>query len=382
MMFFWKIFDGIISYITPLVITGEGFSKTTMGIIYASSSVFGAIFDVVLSKYLKNSNYRRIFLALMIVSFIHPLLLWQSKTIWMFLIAMSTWGLYYDLANFGIMDFISRKMSPDEHASSFGVTDVFRALGNLIAPILAGILIVGSVITWNLFAISWVFVAFALIVLLVDILFSRKSHYEYIKLQKERSTSLFGEIFLLLSTLKFVFPVFILTTLIFIYDAFFWTIGPLFSEQFSNIHPLNGLFMAGYSLPTLLIGWFVGDISKKFGQTKTAFYAFLFGSLALIPFAFIGKFPVLLFCIVLISSAFVAISLSTVKAIYSDLILMKPHKESEIGAWSDLGTNFGFIIGPLAAGILSDKLGNIESFSVFGVIGAMVSVILIRSKFK
>lgn len=381
MMFFWKMFDGIISYITPLVVVDSGISKTTMGLIYSSSSVFGVIFDIVLSKYLKNSNYRKIFLLLMIVSCVHPLILWQAKTIWMFVIAMATWGLYYDLANFGILDFISRKVSPEEHTSSFGVTDVFRALGNLLAPILAGVLIV-EIIDWKLYALSWFFVILAALVLLIAVLFAKRSHYEYLRLHKERTTSFFEEVFALLSTIRFIYPMLILTIIIFIYDAFFWTLGPIFSEQFAVIHPLNGLFLAAYSFPTLVVGWFVGGIAKKYGNYKTAYYSFLAGSALLLVFWFLNTSPVILFLLVLFSSALTSISLSASKGVFSKAIIDHPHKENEIQGLSDISLNIGYVIGPVSAGFLADRIGNLQSFTVLGVIGILASLYLLRLKVK
>ena len=64
MIFFWALFDGIVSYISPLLITHGGYSKTALGFLLGSSSVAGALFDYLLSRYLKNPHYRGVYLMM------------------------------------------------------------------------------------------------------------------------------------------------------------------------------------------------------------------------------------------------------------------------------------------------------------------------------
>ena len=105
MFFFWTLFDGLIAYIAPILITDRGFSVTEMGIIIASSNIFGMIFDFVLVKYLRSANYRRLFLLVYLLCFAYPIFLWFSKSLGMFLISMMIWGLYGDLNNFATYNF-------------------------------------------------------------------------------------------------------------------------------------------------------------------------------------------------------------------------------------------------------------------------------------
>lgn len=376
MLFFWSIFDGVISYITPLVITGEGMSKSAMGLIYASSSIFGAIFDLVLSRYLKNAHFRRLFLLMFVVCMVYPLILWQSKSVIMYLLAMATWGLYYDLVDFGTFDFVGRKMANIEHASSFGVIDVFRALGHLVAPVLAGVVII-KLVTFQAYAISWFFLILAAIVFVVLLFLIKRHKYEYIKVKYKRNLSLLSEFDLWKKITLLLLPVLFINVMVFVQDAFFWTIGPLFSEEFANIHPLNGMFMAGYTLPALFVGWFVGGLITRFGKKRTTYVSFLLGSLILVSFILVKTNPILLFVAVLISSAFTSITATTVKGMFVDQITKTPSYESEIEAVSDVSVNLGYVIGPATAGFLADKLGNMESFSVLGIVGVIFTLYMI-----
>src|SRR4030042_5053659 len=78
---FWAVFDGITTYVTPLVLTENGMSKTVMGLIIGSSSVFGAGFDFLMCKLFKNSYYRRVFLAMFAGSALYLLVLATAKTL-------------------------------------------------------------------------------------------------------------------------------------------------------------------------------------------------------------------------------------------------------------------------------------------------------------
>ncbi|MBX4205735.1 MFS transporter, partial [Candidatus Microgenomates bacterium] len=132
-----------------------------------------------------------------------------------------------------------------------------------------------------------------------------------------------------------------------------------------------------YSLPTLLMGWFIGNIAKKYGKNKTTYISFLLGSIVLTTFAFVGKNPFALFTAVLVFSTFLSITLTTSHSIFTEKINETPKEENVLEAWADLGGNFGYIVGPTAAGFLADRVGNLESFSVLGVIGIVCSIFLI-----
>src|SRR4030042_2897017 len=138
-LFSWTVFDGIISYIAPILITSRGISNTAMGMIIGFSSLAGAVFDFLLSKFLRNTDYRRLYFYPFLLCLLFPLVLWQAKTIWVFLAAMTLWGLYYDLYNFANFDFVGRHSAPTEHSSCFGILEVFKSLGYFIGPIIAGL---------------------------------------------------------------------------------------------------------------------------------------------------------------------------------------------------------------------------------------------------
>ena len=141
MIFFFVIFDGILMYLAPIIITKNGISDSLMGIIIGSSSIAGMIFDLVLCRILKDTNYRRIFLLMFILSVLFPIFLFGGKTITIYFIAMAVWGFYYDFYNIGTLDFVGRTADKEHDATSFGILRAFEGTGYLIAPLLGSILI-------------------------------------------------------------------------------------------------------------------------------------------------------------------------------------------------------------------------------------------------
>ena len=121
MLFFWALADGIMSFISPIIITEHGISDTLMGIIIGSSSIASAVFYILLVRFLPNTNFRRVFLAVLLLSFFFPFLMSAGGIVWMYLAGMAVWGLYFDLYRIASYDFVSRADTKEEHSASFGV---------------------------------------------------------------------------------------------------------------------------------------------------------------------------------------------------------------------------------------------------------------------
>jgi predicted MFS family arabinose efflux permease len=376
MILFWATYDGIITFISPLIMTASGLSGTQMGIIIGTSSISGAFFDFIACRIFKNMFFRRMFLIMFILCFFYPLILFQANTFLIYLIAMAMWGIYYDLKNFAEFDFVARHIEPKEHASSFGIIQVFTSLGYLIAPILAG-LAIGEAIDWKPFLISWIFLGISIIFFIYLIILTKK--YKNKTSDSEaipKKVSFLKEINLWEKIGRTILPVLILTLVLNFIDAFFWTIGPLLAESFRDAPQFSGFFMTAYSLPVLLAGWFVGSITAKYGKKKTAFISLLLGSLLLSTlFLFENFLPII--GVIFLSSILMSLSWPAINGAYADYIDETKRAAKEISGLQDLFTNIGYIIGPIFAGILFDAIGGAASFSILGLFGVVIAIVLL-----
>jgi len=377
MLFFWTLFDGTVSYITPLKISQAGFSDTLLGLIIGFSSIAGGTFDFLLSKFLTNTHFRRVYLLMFAVCFIYPLILWQAKEVWLFLIAMALWGLYYDLDNFASYDFVGRKFSEEEHSSSFGLMSIFKELGYTISPLIAGFALgAAAIVDWKPILLMFVFltISFSFYVLLKNI--TAKATHDYMEKVTYKPLNFLREISVWKKVGSILLPPLVIIMFYNVFDSFFWTLGPLLAESFKQLHPFNGLFLTAYTLPFLITGFLVGMVTKKLGKKRTAFLGFLVGSLTLSLFYFLHS-PLFILGDILVASFFVGFTIPAINGAFADYISESSAVEREIEALSDFFTNAGYVVGPILAGFLADRVGGAVTFSILGIIGAVVAVILL-----
>lgn len=375
MLLFWSIFDGIFSYISPIFILQLGFTRTQMGMIISTSSIFGAIFDFLLCKFLRNANYRRLFLLFYVLCFSYPLLFWSSSKITFFvLISMAVWGLYCDLINFASFDFIGNK-EKSKNSQRFGLIGIFRSVGYTIAPILAGLLVANTVTTAPFF-ISFIFIFISFLFFLIFIKLSRRD--EKITCPNQHPLDFFKQVVIWKKIGIILLPVLFLNTLLYVFDATFWAIGPLFKNDSSSFFTdFSGVFMSVYILPTLLIGWFVGGVTRKFGKKKTALVSFLLGNIFLLPLFYV-KQPYIIILIVFISSTIASFAWPALKSAYGDYINESDDFDKEIESLNDFSTNLGYIIGPIFGGLLADHFSVNISFTILATVNiVLVSLLLL-----
>lgn len=372
MVFFWAIFDGIATYIMPLIISEHGYSKTEMGMIIGSSSLVGAIFDLAISRYIRNPHYRKLYFSVFILSFIFLILLYGASTLWIYFISMGLWGIYWDLYHFANFDFVSRVVSKSEHASAFGVMGIFHSLGNLLAPIIGG-LVIATIVDFKPFAISGLMLLISFVVFLVF-------YFQSIKIQEvsfpiERGRLRWITEIELWKKIGWKIPYLLLLTLIIhITDAFFWTIGPLVAEggEFGNF---GGILMVAYIFPVLITGWFVGNLASKFGKEKTALGSFILGSMILIIFGLVSG-PFVMIGVVFFASCLIGIALPALNGAYADYIVESKEYEKEIQGVVNLFYNIGWMVGPAIAGIAADIFGKQGAFTVLGIFSVITCTYL------
>lgn len=368
---FWALFDGIISYIVPIVITEAGVSKTLMGIIIGTSSIAGALFDFIACKLFRSTYYKRLFMLMFAICFGFPLLLFKAHSFLLFVIAMALWGIYYDLRMIGTFNYVGRFSAREEHSQDFGVVQVFAAMGYLLAPLIVGFLIADS-LNWQPFVLAWIFLAISILFFIILISQTRSEAAQ--EASRDLSTSplphrsIWSEAVLWSRLGRILFPALLLTFFLNFADAFFWTIGPLVAQGLSGLEEFGGVFMTIYALPPLLVGWVVGSFTGKFGKKHTAFASLFIGSLFLTLFNFIGNsFALILdvFCL----SFFLSLAYPAINGAYADYISETDDYEQEIEGLEDFYTNVGYVLGPMLAGYLADQLGTGGTFSVLGVLG-------------
>lgn len=376
MIFFFVIFDGIIMYLSPIVMQKSGISLSMIGIIIGLSSVAGMTFDILLLRLLEKTTFKKIFFYMFLTASTVPFFLFGSNSITMYLLAMAAWGLYYNLYDIGTLDFIGLTTTTKQHTGSFGILRVFENLGYLIAPVFASftLVIIGNsqIFPW------WIYGLFlCAFVCYMFLYFSKMPKRNIARAENKTILGLFAEIKTWSKIGRLLFPILFLTLTINLLDDAIWTVGPLFSESLKNMSGLGSAFMIAYTLPPLLVGWFVGGFANRFGKKRIALIALLFGSVLLIGIGMMDSAPLLLTTIFCISFCF-AFVWPTIGAAYADDITDRSRYHESIETIDDLFTNVGDTVGPILGGFSAQFLGIPHTFIVLGIFGTIAATVLFR----
>jgi predicted MFS family arabinose efflux permease len=374
MVFFFVTFDGTLMFLAPIVMTKAGLSIGTVGLIIGLSSVFGLVFDLLLGRLLQKSSFRLMFFLMLIVAMTYPFFLFGASTITLYLVAMAVWGLYYNLYNMATIDFVENTNTPIQFASSFGILKVFDGMGNLVAPFIGSIMIVASLTRIEL--IEWPMVLILIALAFYTVLaISTKQKPIRLKHPEKPSLGFLLELKIWSQIGHILLPTLILTLAINLVDSAIWTIGPVFSQDLAEVSHFGGGLMVAYTLPPLLVGWFVGYFVARFGKKNTALAGLLVGSLFATMVGFI-TLPIILIGVIFCTSFGFSLAWPTINSAYADYIRADHSFSKEIEAVEDWFTNLGDMIGPIVGGYSAQFLGNAHSFIAIGIFGVTASLIL------
>ena len=373
-IFFWTLADATGQYIAPLLMQAHGFSFTMIGFILGTSSITGAAFDFFVSLIFKNTNFRRLLMIMFALCLVYPVMLWTANSLWLFLLAMAVWGVYFDLYNISTFDFISHYTSRSRNASGFGTVQIFRSLGLIVAPLIIGFIVVETV-DWRAFSLYWLYILVAMLVFAALLYLVRGMHANEAHGHKRRN--ILVELHLWGRVGGPLLPILVLVCHLYMMEAFFWTLAPLYAQSVS-LGGFGGLFLMAYSLPVLVVGWVVGSLTHRFGKRRTAFVSLLIGSSILSMFVLVPEgVPVI--ALVLTATFFTSMSLPSISATFADYILDNLAMEGEVEALEDMAANIGYIVGPMGAGLLADLVGMSGTFSLLGLFGAVLALLLLTT---
>jgi len=378
MILFWTLFQGIISYVTPILIIERGYSNTQMGLLYSLSSVFAVGFDFILILLIKKPNFRRLIFISILIGCAYSYLLWTASSLLVFIAYMSIWGLYTDIFNFGLSDFSGKFNDYLQNTKSVSLQAVFQATGFMLAPIISGSLIEAKIPPQH-YAI--IFVVMSIISYKIFISIAKKDpqiHHDIevpLKNDPENQEVLSDKS---AATFKKLFPMLCLVFLLYLNDATIWTIGPLLSESFPDFPNFGALFLMLTMMPGLFMIFTVPFFVKRLGKKKTGFLSFLLSLALLIPIAYI-KNPIVVLLFAFISSLIGYSAYTSTKSVFADYLEESKRNDNWIIGLKYIFVNLGYIVGPFLIGFLSDQFGNIQGISIVAFISIVFTGILFLS---
>jgi MFS family permease len=175
---------------------------------------------------------------------------------------------------------------------------------------------------------------------------------------------------------KRVWPVLILSVLAGMVDATFWTTGTVLNDRLAEQSSIGGWFLSSYMLPSLFIGVIVAKWGLSEGKKKWAERLMLLGGLALGTIAWVESVEAIIL-VVILSSILMSMSWPLLDAIYTDLVVRSRRGRKHMIGLSSSTLSLAYVIGPILAGWLSGRYGEVETFAIVGWGVAIVAAILL-----
>lgn len=374
-LFFVYLGDAILSDWVPSYMQIALGSSLLMGLVFSFSSVIGFISDLIFPQLLRKFKARKLILLAMGASLIFSgVLMWTTTWSWLILLllAMAVWGVYYELLWFGSAQFVSDNVPAQSRSGVWGVLGVFKSLAYFLGPIF------GSWLTVSRGDLAVIITAAAVVCVgyIIWVLTNRKEkncEQESEPMEKFNIWEEFGY-WKVLSV--HVWPVLLISLMMGLIDATYWTTGAVLSDNLARSGFWGGLFLPAYMLAPIFMGVVLAKWGVYKGKKKIAELFLLFAGIFLACLGLKESVWVMLLLSLLIGVS-LSIAWPMVDAVYSDILARMGKERKHLVGLSSSTVSVAYIIGPITAGFISSQVGERMTFAIVGVMAILVAVILL-----
>lgn len=375
-VFFLYFGDAILSEWIPTFMQSKLGGSLAMGLMMSFSSVVGFLADLVFPQLFKKASSRKmVLLAVSSVFITAGILLWTTHFIYpaVFLMAMGVWGLYYEFLNFGLSAYVVKTAASSDRAGVWSVITVFKSLAYCLGPLAGSWLFywkgdVAIIVVYSLFALI------AYVIWLIEGIKNRELKVDH-EMEFEK-VNILDEVKHWGSLFKHVWPILLVSLVLGIIDAAFWTTGVVMSDNLVSQSWVGSLFVPAYILPSIFVGFLVPKLGIHHGKKKISEIFMMVTGFLLFGLGLGGSVCWLVFLSLLIGVA-TSFSWPLVEAVYSDILSRMGREQKHMMGLSNSTYNVSYIIGPVIAGLLSNSIGEIGTMKYLGIMVVFVSVILL-----
>jgi len=379
MLFFVYLGDGILSDWAPSFIQGSVNSSLIMGLVISFSSVVGFGADLIFPQLLRGLKTRKILLMAIGSSLVFcGVLFWSIAwpMVILFLVAMAIWGIYYEFLGFGTQAFVSGSVPATSRSGVWAIMGTFRSLAYFIGPVIGSYLAISR-------GDYWVVVVATFSVILGYIIWKimGRNMSEVVLDEPVERINILKEIKHWTILFEHVWPVIIISLTMGIVDATYWTTGTVFSDNLAKQTWWGGLFLPFYTLPMVFVGVIVARWGIYKGKKKMAEIFMLISGLLLVMIGPSDSVMVALIVSLLVGTM-LSVSWPLTDAVYSDIVSRMGSEGKHMVGLSGSTLSVAYIVGPIVAGLISQFVGEKNTFVVMGVMMVLVSIILLVVKPK
>jgi len=366
--------DALMAYTVPIYLDGVLQNTFLMGLVMATSSATGLLFDFLVSKKFRTKNYKYFMHTTFIFAILFPAaLLFLPPNIIFIVIAMAFWGIYFETKIYAEFHFIDRHVPKDEYSKSWGLISVLNSSAYFFGSLIATLIISYSLkftFATALILFGLTYLIFSLLAIKTDS--TKSANFE----ESAKITNLsFKQTFKVWKTLLGkIWPLWVFSFVITLVDAAFWTVGIIFSEQMRATHPAGGLIITAYMFPPIFMGFLLPKITAKFGKKKTAFISALFASVFVLLFG-LASDVYLLILLVFSGSVFLSIANPALYAAYEDYVSRLGKFNNDMIGLEQTASSVGYVVGPLLAGGIAATAGVQHTFIFTGALLLVTSLV-------
>jgi MFS family permease len=374
-VFFLYFGDAVISEFLPSYIQNSLGGSLIMGLMMSFSSIIGFAADLIFPQLFKKTSSRKmVMLAISSVFVTAGVLIWTTHFVIpaIFLLAMGTWGVYYEFLHFGMSQFVVQTAPTNERAGVWSMISVFKSVAYCVGP-LAGTwlyLLKGSTLVILAYAI------FALAAYLVWFALGIKNHEMSEHLNEVDRFNIIEEVGHWVVLFEHVWPILIVSLTLGIVDAAFWTTGVIMSDQLLKQSWLGSFFVSAYILPSVFMGLIVARLGIYKGKKKLSELFMLLSGITMLVFGVTGSVYVLIL-VAFIIGILTAVAWPLVDAVYSDISSRMGREQKHMMGLSSSTVNLSYITGPVIAGLLASRVGEARTMMYIGIFVVLISIILL-----
>lgn len=380
-IFFITLSDGLMSYISPVILNIHLADPFMVGLILATSSFFGIFFNFYIAENLGHKNFIFYIKWMILFSFMFPLaFIFLPRQILFFITAMIIWSVYYDFRNYSKYGLVDKFFNKEKHTYAWSIINSFQSAAYMIGPALA-VFLLKIKIEYVLYAaaLSSIFAFFVYKPAQKRFTKKHQSNPEHIF-----KKTILKEIKILEILSKKIWPLILFYFSMVFLDACFWSTGVLFAEKLRSTHTLGGLFLVIYCIPPIFMGLLASKIILPIGKKRTSFITGVISALFLGTIGF-SKNIYMILASTFFASSFASITLILLSAVFEDYVDRARDFGTDIISLNQASTNLAYIIGPILLGFTAKMINFPATFklsSVLILITALIAFLVVPRKIK
>lgn len=352
--------DAILADFAPGFLERLLASPVLMGLVMSCSSLAGITLDFLFAQLLKGVTVRKMMLFPMIGGVLFAGMLMLARE-WPFVLvlvaAMAVWGIYYEFFGFATQQYVAEVAPPHGRASAWSYVTLIKSTMYMLGPLVGAWL--GKFGEVQVLWASLLMMIGAYVLLQIIKIPSRPVALEVHEINLRSELSHWRVL------AKSIWPLLVLSIVMGLIDAMFWTNGTIINDKLAKESYWGGLFVSAYMFPSIIAPLILTRIKTPTGKKRRSIWLVLASGIILALMPLVESIYWYL-AMVLLASLLLSIAWPLIDAVYTDLLVRMGRERKHLIGLGNSTMSLAYVIGPLLAGVMVQLSGDIGSFALLG----------------